>query len=56
MKENFTTIEMPKQYVVDFDKVKDFNDLKNVMQILFTGLPIIIGENCSFVDDIKESY
>ncbi len=53
-KEDFTTTEMPKRYIVDFDKVKDFDDLKNIMQILFVGFPIIISEDCYFIDDIKE--
>ena len=53
-KDDFTTIKISKQYVVDFDKVRDFNDLKNIVQVLFVGLPIIINDNCSFIDDIKE--
>ena len=53
-KEDFITIRIPKRYIVDFDKVKDFNDLKNVVQILFAGLPVVISGNCNFVDDVKE--
>lgn len=53
-KEDFITIRIPKQYIVDFDKVKNFNDLKNVVQILFAGLPIRINDNCSFINEIKE--
>ena len=48
------TIGIPKSYAVDFDKVNNFEDLKNVVQILFAGLQIKINEDCRFVDEIKE--
>lgn len=54
MENIFFTISVPKTYAVDFNKVKDLNDLKNILQILFVGLPITINENCKFIDDIKE--
>ena len=43
-----------KSYAVDFDKVNNFEDLKNIVQILFAGLRIRINEDCGFVDEIKE--
>lgn len=43
-----------KKYAIDFDKVKDFNDLKQVVQILFAEFPITISEDCGFIDEIKE--
>ena len=48
-------IRIPKNYAVDFDKVNSFEDLKNVIQILFVGLQIKISEDCEFVDEIRES-
>lgn len=48
------TISTQKKYCVDFNKVEDFNDLKNVVQILFAGLPIVINDDCGFLDEIKE--
>lgn len=48
------TISTQKKYCVDFNKVEDFNDLKNVVQILFAGLPVVINEDCGFLDEIKE--
>lgn len=51
---NYITIKQPKKYSVDFDKIKDSNDLKNVVQFLFAGLPITITEECRFIDEIKE--
>lgn len=48
------SINIHKKYAVDFDKVKDFNDLKNIVQILFIGLPITISEDCRFIDEIRE--
>lgn len=50
--EKISCIKENKKYSVDFDKVKDFNDLKNIVQILFSGLPIIINENFGFIDEI----
>lgn len=47
-------IQPYKKYAVDFDKVKDFYDLKQVVQILFAGFPITISEDCGFIDEIKE--
>lgn len=47
-------IRIPKNYAVDFDKVNSFEDLKNVIQILFVGLQIKISEDCEFVDGIRE--
>lgn len=47
-------ISNKKKYCIDFDKIKDFNDLKNVVQILFTGLPIVIYEDCGFIEEIRE--
>lgn len=54
LKENCLTLSIPKMYSVDFNKVNSFEDLKNVVQILFTGLPITISEDCEFVDEIRE--
>lgn len=48
------TIKPPKKYTVDFDTVKNFNDLKNIVQILFVGMPIVINENFEFINEIKE--
>lgn len=50
----YFTFKIPKRYVVDFDKVKDFHDLKNVVQILFSGLPVVVNENCEFIGEIRE--
>lgn len=47
-------IRIPKNYAVDFDKVNSFEDLKNVIQILFVGLQIKISEDCELVDEIRE--
>lgn len=47
-------IRIPKNYAVDFDKVNSFEDLKNVIQILFVGLQIKISEDCEIVDEIRE--
>lgn len=47
-------IKEQKEYIVDFDKVKDFNDLKNIVQTLVVGLHITIRDDCSFIDEIKE--
>lgn len=52
--ENYIEIKTPKKYCVDFDKIKTLDDLKNVVQILFAGLPITINEDCGFIDEIKE--
>ena len=56
LKENYLTlsISIPKMYSVDFNKVNSFADLKNVVQILFAGLPITISEDCGFIDEIRE--
>ncbi|MFR8619387.1 MAG: hypothetical protein ACLVEC_01210 [Romboutsia timonensis] len=54
LKENCLTLSIPKMYSVDFNKVNSFEDLKNVVQILFTGLPITISEDCGFIDEIRE--
>lgn len=47
-------IRMPKKYAVDFDKVNSFEDLKNIVQILFARLPITINEDCGFIDEIRK--
>lgn len=47
-------IRIPKNYAVDFDRVNSFEDLKNVIQILFVGLQIKISEDCELVDEIRE--
>ena len=47
-------IRIQKNYAVDFDKVNSFEDLKNVIQILFVGLQIKISEDCELVDEIRE--
>lgn len=47
-------IRIPKNYAVDFDKVNSFEELKNVIQILFVGLQIKISEDCEIVDEIRE--
>lgn len=47
-------LRQPKRYAVDFNKVNNFDDLKNVVQILFTGLPITIGEDYDFINEIIE--
>ena len=54
LKENCLTLSILKMYSVDFNKVNSFEDLKNVVQILFTGLPITISEDCGFIDEIRE--
>ena len=54
LKENCLTLSIPKMYSVDFNKVNSFEDLKNVVLILFTGLPITISEDCGFIDEIRE--
>ena len=54
LKENCLTLSIPKMYGVDFNKVNSFEDLKNVVQILFTGLPITIREDCGFIDETRE--
>lgn len=55
MKDNcFTTIKQTKQYMVDFDKVENFADLKNIVQIIFVGFPIRINEGFEYFEDIKE--
>ena len=54
LKDNCLTLSIPKMYSVDFNKVNSFEDLKNVVQILFTGLPITISEDCGFIDEIRE--
>lgn len=48
------SIYIPKKYKVDFDKVNNFNDLKNIVEVFFEGLNVTIDETSKNIDDIRE--
>ena len=48
------SINLPKKYKVDFEKVNDFDDLKNIVEVLFEGLNITIDETSKHIEDIKK--
>lgn len=48
------SINIPKKYKVDFEKVNDFDDLKNIVEVLFEGLNITIDETSKHIEDIKK--
>lgn len=48
------SINIPKKYKVDFEKVNDFDDLKNIVEVFFEGLNITIDETSKHIEDIKK--
>lgn len=48
------SINIPKKYKVDFEKVNDFDDLKNIVEVFFEGLNITIDETSKYIEDIKK--
>ena len=48
------SINIPKKYKVDFEKVNDFDDLKNIVEVFFEGLNLTIDETSKHIEDIKK--
>ena len=48
------SINIPKRYKVNFEKVNNFNDLKNIIEVFFKGLDITINENSKHIEYIRE--
>ena len=48
------SINIPKKYKVDFEKVNDFDDLKNIVEVFFEGLNITVDETSKHIEDIKK--
>ena len=48
------SINLPKKYKVDFEKVNDFDDLKNIVEVLFEGSHVTIDETSKHIEDIKK--
>ena len=50
---NFT-ISNPKRYVIDFDKIKSFEELKMLINILYESFNIVVQEDSIYYEQLKD--
>ena len=50
---NFT-IANPKRYVIDFDKISSFEELKMLVSILYKSLNVVVQDDSIYYEQLKD--
>lgn len=51
---NCLKISNPKRYVIDFDKIKSFEELKMLINILYESFNIVVQDDSFYYEQLKD--
>lgn len=49
-----STIVNPKRYVIDFDKISSFEELKMLVSILYKSLNVVVQDDSFYYEQLKD--
>ena len=51
---NCLKISNPKRYVIDFDKISSFEELKMLVSILYKSLNVVVQDDSIYYEQLKD--